>query len=118
MKNDKVKIDAWIPREVAEKVLSGELEFKNGLRNAKGPASFYSLQPEMSLSTSKNETLSRVGLSLLETAAPLVIAEVLPRLFARIDALVDKSTEPEQSTSEPLEKDVISLEEYRKASGL
>ena len=42
-----VNLVGRIPKEDYEKILSGELTFNKGLRNAKGPASFYSKQPEM-----------------------------------------------------------------------
>lgn len=131
MKNDFVNVVGRIPAEVFEKIQSGELVFNNGLRNAKGPASFYPKQPELWIQDSSADYKSATISVLINIGLPILLKQGLPILMNKIDELdfneliAEKKLKEQEVAQRPTpNKDfdsfdldnIISLDEYRKAS--
>lgn len=124
-----VNLVGRIPKEDYEKILSGELTFNNGLRNAKGPASFYSKQPEMWVqdpsSGIKNDVLS----ILVNVGLPILLKKGLPVVIDKFNELDVKELRAEKENKKanqtrftsdsfdfPRNNNVVRLQDYRKAS--
>lgn len=131
MSNRFVNLVGRIPAEDYEKILSGELTFNNGLRNAKGPASFYSKQPEMWIQDPSSGVKNDIVSILVNVGLPILLKHGLPAVIDKFKELnvnelvAEKKTRtmnqfelPDNTFDFPSNNNVVSLEAYKKASNL
>lgn len=126
-----VNLVGRIPKEDYEKILSGELTFNNGLRNAKGPASFYTKQPEMWIQDPSPSVKSNIMSILVNVGLPILLKQGIPAVIDKFKELdvnelvaakktktMDQFELPDNTFDFPSNNNVISLEAYKKASNL
>lgn len=127
-----VKLVGRISEETYEKIKAGELVFNNGLRKTKGPASFYSEQPELWVQNSYADLGLQAVAYIIQIGLPIALNKGLPILFDRIvenfvkepvnnqmmDNTISDYCLEQMAEGFPNNRKIIRLSDYRDASNL